>query len=267
MKRITLNIDDLGLSEPINQAVVELSNQKIIQACSFMSLGQTRPSDIQQLQANQTDIGLHLDFTELQKEGSLQQVLLKSMQRAWRADFLQTKIRQQFAEFENKIGAIPAFIDGHQHVHQFPQIRQALLDVTLERYHQKIPIRSTKPLINDFKSNTIYYLGGHKFQSILRQQNWGHNPVFAGAYNFKLSQAQLLAQWRNWLQAAPASGLLIMCHPATPDCHWSDAIKDAREIEWALFNSAEFAQLWQALQCSPQPWSDFNSPSTTCVGN
>lgn len=254
MKKITLNIDDLGLSEPVNRAVVALAEKQIIQACSFMSLGKVQPSDIQTLERQRTDIGLHLDFTEWQKEGSLKQVLFKSLQRGWQRPYLVSKITHQLAAFEQTIGAIPAFIDGHQHVHQFPQIRHVLLAVVEERYGHKIAMRSTRPLLNDLKSQTIYRLGGQKLQAMLRQRQWQHNPVFAGAYSFNLSPEALLGKWQQWLQAAPASGLLIMCHPATPDRHWCDAIKAAREIEWALLNSPAFAQLWAQLQCQPQHW-------------
>ena len=46
---------------------------------------------------------------------------------------LAAEIATQLKAFVTQFGQPPDFIDGHQHVHLFPQVREALLDVVKER--------------------------------------------------------------------------------------------------------------------------------------
>jgi chitin disaccharide deacetylase len=46
-----------------------------------------------------------------------------------RREKLEGEISSQLQAFITAFGRLPDFIDGHQHVHLFPQIREALLSV------------------------------------------------------------------------------------------------------------------------------------------
>ena len=81
MKQITLNVDDLGLAPAVNQAVLRLAEMGRIQSASFMSLGRIDADEVAQLRQYAVEIGLHLDFTGLAKQGSLKQVMWRSWRR------------------------------------------------------------------------------------------------------------------------------------------------------------------------------------------
>ena len=254
-KYITINVDDLGLSTAVNQAVIGLAEKKLIQSTSFMSLGHITNDERKQLEQLNVEIGLHLDFTGFAKKGSLGKVLLKSYLHQWSYGELKQLIDDQLSHFEDKIGHAPVFIDGHQHAHQFPQIRDVLLEQIENRYNQKLPIRNTQPIQNDFKAKMIFMLGGRAFEHQLKAKQWKCNQNFAGIYNFEATNEQLQHYWQTWLNLASDHGTVIMCHPAIPSSDWSDEIKSAREAEWHWLNSSAFKMMWDEQRCHAQFWS------------
>ena len=261
MKQITLNVDDLGLAPAVNQAVLRLAEMGRIQSASFMSLGRIDADEVAQLRQYAVEIGLHLDFTGLAKQGSLKQVMWRSWRRAWPSAWLGDEIARQLDAYENQIGAAPVFVDGHQHVHQFPQIREQLLAELLQRYGNRVMLRSTRPFAADAKSLLIYTLGGHTLQQLAHSQTLKLNRSFGGAYAFNDNIAALRQRWQHWLAAAPAAGTVLMCHPAIAASGWQDEIKTAREREWAWLSSSEFTELWQQQQCAPQTWAQMGDLS------
>lgn len=59
---------------------------------------------------------------------------------------IRAEIRAQLDTFEQMLGHGPAFVDGHQHVHQLPVVRHELLDELRSRYRDRLPwLRSTRP--------------------------------------------------------------------------------------------------------------------------
>ncbi len=254
MKKITLNVDDLGLSAAVNQAVLQLAQQQRIHSTSFMSLGQISTDEVTELKQQQIEIGLHFDLTGLAQQGSLKNVIFKAFLKQFSPTQLRDLIRKQFDAFEDQIQAVPIFIDGHQHVHQFPQIRELLVQEVKQRYAQKVAFRNTQPFQTDFKAKLIYFLGGATFKKQLQQHQLPFNTAFGGSYDFQANFEQLKSLWENWFMQAPNSGSVIMCHPAITDSNWQDEIKTARECEFAWLSSEEFAQLWQQQQCTAQTW-------------
>jgi chitin disaccharide deacetylase len=255
MKKIIINVDDLGFSPAVNQAVIHLAEKKRIQATSFMSLGEIHSDEVVALKQSNIDIGLHFDLTGLAEQGSLKQILLKAYLRQFSAQQLTDLIEQQLDQFEHKIGSIPAFIDGHQHVHQFPQIRQQLLSCIEKRYQQKIPIRNTSTYQQELKAKIIFLLGGFSLKQQLQQSHWPHNPSFAGIYNFDADVSGLKNLWQMWLEGAPNNSV-IMCHPAKKIGIWDDEIAEARYREYQWLLSDDFEDLWNQMHCYAQYWRD-----------
>ena len=264
MKKITLNIDDLGLSPAVNEAVCRLAEARRIQSTSLMSLGDLPREDLARLDASGCAIGLHFDLTGLAARaypavgGSLKRIIARAWLRRFDSAALRDLIRRQFDRFEEMTGRAPAFIDGHQHVHQFPQIREALLAEAAMRYRERPALRSTRPIIRDGKARLIYALGGRHLDR--HSDGWRKNRYFGGVYDFHADAVALRRHWQRWLATAP-DGTLIMCHPAVPRTDWQDDIKAAREAEWRFLLSDDFAALWQAHGCQAQSWAELtNSP-------
>jgi chitin disaccharide deacetylase len=253
MKKIIINVDDLGFSHAVNDAVVDLAQSNRIHATSFMSLGDIDYAQLQELQSHKIDIGLHFDLTGLAQYGQLKQVLYKAYFGKFSEIELNRIIHKQLDLFESKIGCVPDFVDGHQHVHQFPQVRHALFKVLQSRYQIKIPIRNTKSFQSDFKSKIIYVLGGISMKRMLTKMHWPHNASFGGIYDFSPDLAVIKKIWKKWLVEAPHQAV-IMCHPAKANHDWKDDIYHARCLEYEWLMSDEFLQLWQDNHCEAHSW-------------
>ncbi len=293
MKKIIINIDDLGLSDAVNQAVVNLAEKQRITASSYMVGGSISGEHKHALQELGVDIGLHLDFTGIFPSpltGSLKSTLFKCYTRQLDKQQVADNIKQQFEQFAETFDALPVFVDGHQHVHQFPIIRDALIEEITARSHpQQTPIacRITKPLVNDVKSWIIYILGGNKWQKRCQQNNIAHNTGFAGVYGFDKDKEELKNLWQKWLTSCANTEStienrkntghirsqqinktnLIMCHPATPIAltksgkDWQDEIKQAREIEYQWLMSDEFAEMLAMQEVQLQHWRELTRPN------
>ena len=269
MKPVIINVDDLGLSEPVNEAVIRLAQMQRIQASSYMSHGSISADAVRELHNLNIDIGLHLDLTGFNCIGSLKHILLTSYLHLWPRTKIQNIINQQLNQFEDTIGQKPDFVDGHQHVHQLPVIRDILIRILQQRYHNTVAIRCTKPLQKNFKALLIYNLGGRALKKKLQKSHIAHNFAFGGVYDFNANVKELALKWKHWLGAIPYEGAVIMCHPALPSTMWHDEIKVAREREWQWLSSDAFSQCWQDMQCHATHWQtlidkciNYQSPHT-----
>lgn len=210
-RAIIINVDDLGLSGAVNDAVLHLAERGRIGASSYMVGGTISDSEIQTLAELNVDIGLHLDLTGIfpsALRGSLKSLIIASYLRKLNPVQVTDIIKKQLDGFEDRFGRAPIFIDGHQHIHQFPIIRQRLANELNERYggentQAHISARTTTPLVNDFKSWVIYTLGGNAWRKLCKDKHIATNDYFGGIYGFDANRQELTALWDQWLQSAP----------------------------------------------------------------
>ncbi len=274
---VIINVDDLGLSTAVNDAVIHLAELGRIGASSYMVGGTITDSNINRLNQLNVDIGLHLDLTGIfpsALRGSLKSIIIASYLRRLNPMQVSDVIKQQLDGFEERFNRAPVFIDGHQHIHQFPVIRKSLIKELTNRYSDEIAkdmlsARVTTPLINDVKSWIIYILGGYAWRKSCQHHQILTNDKFGGVYGFDADRQQLVMLWEKWLQAAPRhtanlTPTLIMCHPAVPESgsnSWQDEIKAAREIEYKWLISEEFAELLAQYEVKLMRWSDITLTS------
>lgn len=245
--------DDYAMHPLIDAAVQRLSEAGRLSATSCMS---TAPRWRQAAAAllplrGRLQLGLHFNLTEGHgghcEAHSLPQVLLRAYTARLGAARLRTLWRAQLDAFEDAVGSPPDFIDGHQHVHQLPGVRRALLAELRARYGSgPLPwLRATAPaggLWRDPKAGVIGLLGGWSAPRRWRRAGLATNHGFAGVYGFDAPTPQAYGEhMRAWL-AQLGDGGLLMCHPATapvPD----DAIGAQRPVEFAYLASDAFAAL------------------------
>jgi predicted glycoside hydrolase/deacetylase ChbG (UPF0249 family) len=153
----------------------------------------------------------------------------------------------QLAAFTEKFGRAPDFVDGHQHVQLFPQVRDAFLAAVREAApkawvrqggrHQPLAQRlgTPKALLLDILSA--------KFRRRASRANIAFNPSFAGAYDF--SQAPDFGElMQRFLDGLP-EGSLVMCHPGFVDDTLIslDPLTGQREREYAFLAGDAFPRL------------------------
>ena len=163
----------------------------------------------------QMEMGLHLNFTEdLGQNGlmhPLPRLILLAYLHGLNRAALKRDIQRQFERFESVTGHMPDFVDGHQHVHQLPVIRDALLEVLNKRYGARKPwLRATRPperwssarlpLSVKFKAGMIASLGASSLSRLARTHGYSQNRHLLGVYGFDMSATRYLRQMRDIAQ-------------------------------------------------------------------
>jgi predicted glycoside hydrolase/deacetylase ChbG (UPF0249 family) len=220
---IAVCVDDFGLHPGINQAVFRLASLGRISAVSCMTGAPQWQAGAQRLAEfapERLDVGLHLDLTEHPLDADLRTalpaLLLRSHSRQLDPLRVRAEIHAQLDHFEQCLGRAPAHVDGHEHVHQFPVIREALLAVLLQRYPQRRPwLRATGrpqgPGPGGCKPWLIEHAGCKRLTALARANGYPQNRSLLGVYDFKGDSARYLGLLTQWMGAA-RHGDLLMCH-------------------------------------------------------
>ncbi|MDI1352730.1 MAG: ChbG/HpnK family deacetylase, partial [bacterium] len=214
-KEIQLCADDFGLNPGVSSAIIKLLIMRRLSAVSCM----VNMSDfnIQAQELLQLEIpflkGLHFNLTEGHFLAApdkpcyhLNKLLIQTHLGLINTSLIAQEFSAQLNHFIDVMGALPDFIDGHQHVHQFPKIRQVVLEIYEQRLRQhKTLIRSTYPAITlpmfQFKGRILELTGGKKLSAYLQKNQIPHNVVFSGVYDFR--QANYRNLFRQWLRLVP----------------------------------------------------------------
>ncbi|MBS0293683.1 MAG: ChbG/HpnK family deacetylase [Proteobacteria bacterium] len=249
---LILCADDYALHPLVDEAVLRLADAGRLSATSCMTTAPRWRAAAPQLKAlrPRLQVGLHFNLTEghggAHGARTLGRVLAAAYARRLSATELRDAWRAQLDAFEDAMGAAPDYVDGHQHVHQLPGVRQAMLAELQARYAGRaMPwVRSTVPagrLWRDPKAAVIALLGGWSCTQLLARAGLPMNRGFGGVYGFDAPDATAYgAHMRAWL-AQMGEGGLLMCHPAAAEVP-GDAIGRQRPVEFAYLMSDAFAQ-------------------------
>ena len=248
-RSICICVDDFGLYPGINEAVLRLADAGTVHATGCMvGAPHWRAGAAALREVRGLDVGLHLDFTERPLNAAarrgLQSVILSSYFGGLDRALVRTEIKTQLDEFEAAMDHPPDFIDGHQHVHQLPVIRDELLAELQRRYRGAAPlpwIRSTRRarravvgLGEGFKAWFIEQIGAAALAGLARQAGCRQNAHLLGVYDFSGGTRRYEALLANWLAGA-LPGDLLMCHPsALADA--GDPLGAARRAEFEVLN-------------------------------
>jgi predicted glycoside hydrolase/deacetylase ChbG (UPF0249 family) len=224
-KRIVLCADDFGMNPAIDEGILKLAQLGRLSATSCLVEGPSFASGVDALRQSGLQLGLHLNFTESLGQPGLYMPVSSLIRQAYmrRLDrvTLASQVQRQLDRYESLLGGPPDFVDGHQHVHQLPQIRSVLLAELGKRYASSPPwLRNTRagslkgmPVNVRAKAAIIEHLGSRPFARAARRKAFGLNRAFLGVYDFAGGQGAY-QQWMALWLAAARDGDLIMCHPA-----------------------------------------------------
>jgi len=229
-RRIWLCADDYGLSPGVNRAICDLVERGRLNATSVMAVGPAIGRDeVAALQeaaskSPRCAIGLHATlsapfrpltihfkpvdggmfppFPKLLRAGLLCQL---------DPEIIRAELMVQLAAFRELFGRAPDFVDGHQHVQLFPQVRDAFLaavkeaapDAWVRQGGRNLPLAkrlgAPKALLLDILSA--------QFRKRAARASIAFNPAFAGAYDFS-KQPDFSALMRQFLDSLPEDGLV-----------------------------------------------------------
>ena len=253
-RTLCLCADDFGLAPGISAGIARLACAHRVTAVSCITTGphwQEGAPMLREFPAS-ISVGLHLNLTEGRPSSaqlariwprfpSLHELLLRAHLGLLPQSAIQDEIRVQLDAFKSGTGKLPQHVDGHQHIHQLPGLRDIVLDMT-QRMPVPPAVRSTSPLPgpgSSFKRWVIVNSGGRALARELDRRGLAHNPALLGATDFH--DEDYRAKMQGWLAALPRQGGLLFCHPGqTPDSDpiYPHANASAREL--AYFESDLF---------------------------
>jgi len=266
MTRIWLCADDYGISPSVNAAIRDLVVRGRINAASVMVLAPSfhRAEALALSALNTTTprvaIGLHLTLTAPyrplcagfapMRDGafvSLESLLVRAVLRSLNAEALAAEIARQVRAFVGHFGRAPDFIDGHQHVQLFPQVRDAVLAVAKRdapnAWVRQCGRATAAPRDLGDRKGVLIDLLSRGFRRRAAALGVRTNPAFAGTYAFH-GRADFAAMFPRFLECLP-DGSVVMCHPGFVDAELQrlDPLTTLREQEYAFFVGDSFPSL------------------------
>ncbi|NOJ47133.1 ChbG/HpnK family deacetylase [Bradyrhizobium archetypum] len=269
LRRIWLCADDYGLSEGVNRAIRDLISRRRLNATSAMvvgpAIGRAEVAALQDVAAAspRCAIGLHVTLSAPFRpltmhfrplDGGLflpfPKMLRAGLLRRLDPGLIEDEVAAQLAAFRELFGRAPDFVDGHQHVQLFPQVR----DGFLRAVKQAVPgawVRQggrRKPLaklLGTPKALVLDILSA-QFRKRAARADIAFNPAFAGAYDFS-KQSDFGVLMDQFLEGLPDGGL-VMCHPGFVDETLAslDPLTTQREAEHGYLASDQFPALLAA---------------------
>jgi chitin disaccharide deacetylase len=252
IRKIVLCADDFGQSEQISLGIIELITSRRLTATSVMTEAPYWPLGAAQLNKvhKLADIGLHINLTHEFKGSDAKQPLaywlVLSQLKLLSRKKLTRKICYQIDLFTKHFGRLPDFIDGHQHLHAFPVIRDALTDAIAVRWPQgsALPwVRAPEQLIDNGDVTckaAVLRIACRGFSEHLRTKGLTSTAHFGGLYSLS-TYGNFSGLFKHWLHTAP-HGTVIMCHPGRETSDHDDPIDAIRPLEYDYLASPEFAE-------------------------
>lgn len=259
--------DDYAIAPGVSRAIVDLACRRRLSATSCMTVSPYWASHAAWLQpvADRLDVGLHLTLTDQRPIGEMPQLAPDGTLPGWgrfardaytgrlpRAE-VQAQVVRQIQAFEDAFGAPPAFIDGHQHVHLLPVVREAVIEAA-----RGIPncwVRDCRAPTGTIlrrgvfvaKALALSALSG-RLSHLAACAGVPRNRGFAGARDFS-DPAPFATRLDRFLGGQPGEGRLVpallMCHPGFPDDELRavDPVCEARRDEYDTLAGIVFEAL------------------------
>lgn len=252
---ILLCADDYAMTEGVSRGIEELAAAGRLSATSAMTTGRhwaAHAPRIARLRPS-VAIGLHFNLTlgaplgemrRLAPSGRLPEVGTL-VRRALAGDIDRSEIAdetlRQLDSFEQALGQPPDFLDGHQHAHALPRVRDGVLDALRQRY-------TGRPfLIRDPASRWLGIVRrgvavpkaivlsalSRGFGRKARAAGFVTNDGFAGVSAFTTDTA---ADELSRFAGVDGQLPLVMCHPGYADAELAslDPLTTRRERELAV---------------------------------
>lgn len=281
MLRFVLCADDFALSEGVSGAVLDLLRRRRLTATGAMTNRPNWPTAAARLRefAGFADLGVHLNltcgtplavmsgFAPAGELPSLGQILRATTLRRLPTAEIADEFRRQIDAFARQMGREPDFLDGHQHVHALPGVRDALFEALdtlgLTRgIYVRDPADSAAAIwargLSAGKALGISLLA-RGFGAALSRRGIATNQGFSGIVPFD-PRRDYGSDFAQFLKA-PGRRHLVMCHPGFIDAELraADPVNATRPLEHAFLASAAFSDLMARLDAAPARMRDIAS--------
>lgn len=279
---VILVADDYAISGGVTAGIETLARKRRLSAASAIVTLPRWGNDAPRLTDLRGDIaiGLHINLTlasplgrapSLAPRGVLPNIrALTAAATSRRIDVAEvtSEIARQLDAFERGTGRPPDFVDGHQHAHALPLVRDGLLAALTDRF----PDPAKRPLVRlpiaTLAGTARGALGKAAFVSSLsigfgaavRRAGFPTNDSFAGFSTLSPDRGAVAADLKA--AARGARGLhLVMCHPGVPsrELEELDPVLERRAAELAILgdDNALTERLWLPRRAFDGPAIDW----------
>jgi predicted glycoside hydrolase/deacetylase ChbG (UPF0249 family) len=273
---VVLCADDYALSEGVSQGILELARLGRISATSAMTNMPLWPAHAPALAeiADRVSAGLHLNLTTGAPLGPMADLapggrfpplgilIRRALTGGLRLREIEAEIARQLESFERSFGAGPAFVDGHQHVHALPGIRQALLAVLGKRgLAGRLWLRDPSDRVASIlrrglaRKALVVRMLATGFRAAAVRVGFETNEGFSGFSPLAADTAAGQVFDRAFRALGPRP--VVMCHPGYTDeaLRGLDPAVESRALERAYLASESFAALLveRSLRLVPRP--------------
>lgn len=260
-RNILLIADDFAISEGVSEGIGQLGRAHRISGTGALVTLERWSRDGIELANLRHDIaiGLHINLTlgaplgpmpKLAPNDTLPAIgnlIQKAVSRRLDCAEMEAEIGRQLARFADVTGHRPDFIDGHQHVHALPVIRDALIRAITTFYRDaahkplvRVPSDKLRALLMRPRARSKAMLLSALsagFRNALVAAELPANDSFAGVTGFSSSDEDVRRDFSAALNGA-ASLHLVMCHPGRPSDELAalDPITTRRAVELDVLN-------------------------------
>jgi len=285
---VVLCADDYALSEGVSEAILHLARADRLSAISCMTAGPRWPELARRLDRieGRCDIGLHLTLTDQAPIGRLPRLApegrLPRLGRLFAQAFtgrldageVADELARQWDAFTAARGRTPDFVDGHQHVHLLPVVRDGVLDLMRRGANGRRPYLRVcheppaRVLARGVAAGKSLFLGAlsQPLRRAAAAMAIPSNDSFRGVHAFdpRVDYATLFPRFL----AGAASRPLIMCHPGFVDATLRslDPVTDARRREYDYFASERFPADLRAAGCHLVRFAEFAATASRHPG-
>ena len=264
-KILLLHADDYGMAPGVGKAIRALIAEGRLSGTSAMTVFQNWPEEAKRLQpySGSVDVGMHFTLTDQKPLAdwsaytssdqlpSLAQIIRLICSGRVPGHVVREEFGRQIDSFTKAFGSLPAYIDGHHHVHQLPVIREIVVrSVSAIQGSNPIFVRNcyVRPKLALQRGITpLKAIGlavpGRGMVTWLKRYGLRTNSDFSGVYDLS-GKASYSRLFQRFLVGAN-SGHLIMCHPGHVDEVLSkvDSFTKPRSAEYEYFAGGQFPEL------------------------
>ncbi|CAJ0862301.1 hypothetical protein AMST5_01477 [freshwater sediment metagenome] len=262
---IALCADDYGLSYGVSVGILEALDAGRLTAVSALVNGPRWPAMGRELRrrSQNADVGLHFNLTLGRPLGPMptfapdgnfppvSTVIRSALRRKLPMEEIRAEIDRQLDRFESVMERGPDFVDGHQHVHGLPGIRDALIEAMAARgLAGRAWLRNAGDGLHRIvlrraharKALAVRSLSSG-FRHAAQLHGFSTNDSFAGFSDFHPGKDYAQA-FETYLRA-PGRRHLVMCHPGHVDDELKaqDPVTTTREQELAFLLSPRLPEM------------------------
>jgi len=264
--KLIINADDAGIDPARNAGIFECIDHGVVTSISVI-VGQTGWNDVlSRLKAkvrSNLSVGLHFNLTSGKPLASEHKTLVAPDGKFFNKNELLHKTnasgideREVIRELTAQLAALrkeiiePTHVDGHNHVHILPGVREGFLKMELSDLWVRLPWERRKNVLDPkneppelINNDTQKYIQVMNFYSMAARRIWGNKFRYTDDFGgTQVTWQVTLSAFKDAVSGLKGDVCELMCHPGDKPDNFSGPFSKLkeREIEKEILTSNQF---------------------------